>query len=205
MGWDVVSLSLASGQWGISISGCWVTCSKSLLSHCFTTFPSHMEDKYFYWHRYYSIKGICLHYAISFQSQNRSSSVWLLCLTETDAQQLYFEWIELNTYENVTLENQQGKVPMWQCPYGAKQNSYDLTARFNPELNSELSPKDYAQKTILQIRSSKALTPRCLERTYKHIQEFCINSCLYLYTIIITTDCSDTFALISQVTNTVPS
>lgn len=85
------------------------------------------------------------------------------------------------------------------------QNSYDLTPRFSPESKSELRPKNYAQKTILQIRSHKAITPTCLERTYKHVKEFHINSYLYLYTVIITTNYSDTFALISRVTNAVPN
>lgn len=85
------------------------------------------------------------------------------------------------------------------------QNSYDLTPKFIPESNSELWPKNYAKKNILQIRSNKAITPSCLERAYKHVKEICINSYLYLHAIIITTNSSGTFALTSQVTNTVPS
>lgn len=85
------------------------------------------------------------------------------------------------------------------------QNSYDLTPRFSSESNSELWPKNYVQNSILQIMSNKAITPSCLERTYKHVKGFNINSYLYLYTIIITRNYSDTFAFISQVTNTVPT
>lgn len=76
---------------------------KSFLSQSFTTFLSYMEDKDFYWHRYFCMKGVCLYYAISFQSQSRSSLIWLLCLAEIDAQQLYFEGVKPTAHESVTL------------------------------------------------------------------------------------------------------